>query len=119
MDKYDWLETAKQLDAIAQAGLTYNESDYDLDRYRQIREISHKILNHYTGISFERLPDLFSNETGYQTPKVDVRGVIIQHNKVLMVKKKLMGTGLCQEVGLILVFHLKLWWRKRFGRRLV
>ena len=91
MDKYDWLETAKQLDAIAQAGLTYSESDYDRDRYRQIRAVAHKILNHYTGISFEKLPDLFSNEFGYQTPKVDVRGVILKKNKVLLVKEKIDG----------------------------
>ena len=91
MDKYDWLETAKKLDAIVQAGLTYSENDYDLDRYRQIREISHKIMNHYTGVSFEKLPELFSNEKGYQTPKVDVRGVIIVNAKVLLVKERIDG----------------------------
>jgi len=91
MDKYDWLETARRLDAIAQAGLTYSENDYDLDRYRQIREITHKILNHYSEISFEKLPDLFSNEEGYQTPKVDVRGVILKEDKILLVKERIDG----------------------------
>lgn len=91
MGKYDWLDTAMQLDAIAQAGLTFSESDYDLDRYRQIREIAHKILNYYTDVPFEKLPELFSNEKGYQTPKVDVRGVVINDGKMLLVRERIDG----------------------------
>ncbi|MFP3472177.1 NUDIX domain-containing protein, partial [Micrococcus sp. SIMBA_144] len=33
--------------------------------------------------------DLFTNEKGYQTPKVDVRGVVFKDNKILMVKEKI------------------------------
>ena len=35
--KYAWLEMAKRLQAVAQAGLEYSENKYDIDRYNQIR----------------------------------------------------------------------------------
>ena len=91
MNSYDWLETAKRLNAIAQAGLHYTESDYDRDRYMQVREIAHRILNHYTGVAFEKLPGLFSFEKGYQTPKIDVRGVVVSHGKMLLVRERTDG----------------------------
>jgi ADP-ribose pyrophosphatase YjhB (NUDIX family) len=84
-----WLETAKRLDAIAQAGLTYSSNVYDLERFEEIRKISHAMLHEYTGTPIEKIPELFSNVTGYQTPKVDIRGVIFRNEKILLVKEKL------------------------------
>jgi len=45
-----WLEWASRLQSIAQAGLTFGENQYDLDRYQQIRTLSVEILHEYTGI---------------------------------------------------------------------
>jgi ADP-ribose pyrophosphatase YjhB (NUDIX family) len=39
-----------------------------------------------TGEAPERLLDLFSGETGYATPKVDVRGVVFRGDSVLLVR---------------------------------
>ena len=89
--KNKWLEWAKQLQSIAQAGLTFAENQYDLDRYQQIRDLSVEILHQYTEISHEKLRDLFTNETGYQTPKVDIRSSVFKENKILMVKEKIDG----------------------------
>jgi len=84
-----WLETAKRLDAIAQAGITFSTNPYDLERFEEIRAISHSMLNEYTGTPIERIPELFSHEVGYPTPKVDIRGIVIRENKILLVKEKL------------------------------
>ncbi|MGB8489655.1 MAG: NUDIX hydrolase [Bacteroidales bacterium] len=86
-----WLEWATQLQSIAQAGLTFGENQYDLDRYQQIRDISVEILREYTGMSHKKLTELFASETGYQTPKVDVRASVFSDNKILLVREKIDG----------------------------
>ena len=82
-----WLSWAKRLQSIAQAGLTYSKDKYDIERFQQIRDISIEILNEYTEISNEKIKDLFCNETGYQTPKVDIRGAVFKDGKILLVKE--------------------------------
>ena len=66
--------------------------------------ISAEIMQEHTGLELQKIKDLFLNDTGYQTPKVDVRGVIFQDNKLLMVKEKLddrwsLPGGFC-DIGL-------------------
>jgi len=86
-----WLEWASRLQSIAQAGLTFGENQYDLDRYQQIRTLSVEILQEYTGISEERIRDLFASGSGYETPKVDVRASVFKDGRILMVREKIDG----------------------------
>ena len=86
-----WLEWAKQLQSIAQAGLTYSKDVYDLERFELIRNISVEILSKQTEIDKTLIKDLFANETGYATPKVDIRAVVFKDNKILMVKENTDG----------------------------
>lgn len=83
-----WLEYAKKLQSIAQSGLTYSKDKYDIERFEQIRGISIDIINNYTDINYEKIRDLFANETGYQTPKIDVRAAVFNEDKILMVREK-------------------------------
>lgn len=83
-----WLEWAKQLQAIAQTGLTYASDPFDIERYELIRKISVDIMNQYTKVEPQTIVDLFANETGYATPKVDVRAVVIKNDKILLVREK-------------------------------
>ncbi|EIW18586.1 MULTISPECIES: NUDIX hydrolase N-terminal domain-containing protein [Pelosinus] len=89
--KPKWLNWAKQLQSLAQAGLTYSKDKYDIERFQQIRNLSVEILSEYTGISNEKIEDLFCNEIGYQTPKIDIRGAIFKENKILLVKESVDG----------------------------
>lgn len=89
--KPDWLHIAKEIQSLAQAGLTYSENKYDLERYRQLRELSIVILHEYTDISLDKIRELFADETGYQTPKVDIRAVIFRDGKILMVREGVDG----------------------------
>lgn len=61
---------------------------YDLERYVKIREITEEILNEYTNLGHEKIKYLFASETGYQTPKVDIRAFVFKGDKILMVKEK-------------------------------
>ena len=80
-----WLQWAVELQALAQAGLTYGKDVYDLERYQRIREISAEILSAKTGLTMEQVQDLFCGEAGYQTPKLDTRAAIFQDDKILLV----------------------------------
>lgn len=84
-----WLTWAKELQSIAQAGEHYSKDKFDIERFNRIREISVEILNEYTDIDNEKIRDLFCNEKGYQTPKVDVRGVVFKDGKILLVQEQI------------------------------
>jgi ADP-ribose pyrophosphatase YjhB (NUDIX family) len=86
-----WLEWATELQSIAQAGLTFGENQYDRDRYQQIRDLSVSILQEYTGMEHNKIRDLFASETGYQTPKVDIRAAVFNENRILLVNEKIDG----------------------------
>lgn len=89
--KNKWLEIALNLQSIAQAGLTYTENKYDVERYEQIMQLSKDIIVDYSGINMEKINDLYALEKGYLTPKVDVRAVILRENKILLVKETIDG----------------------------
>jgi len=89
--KEKWIKWATQLQSIAQAGLTFAENHYDIDRYQQIRNLSVEILHNYTDISHEKIKNIFTGETGYQTPKVDIRAAVINEDKILLVREKVDG----------------------------
>jgi ADP-ribose pyrophosphatase YjhB (NUDIX family) len=86
-----WLFWASELQSIAQAGLTFCENNYDRERYEKIRNIVIEILHEYTETDHKKIRELFASETGYQTPKVDIRASVFKDNKILMVKEKVDG----------------------------
>lgn len=89
MDKKEkWLEWAMEIQSIAQAGLTYGHDEFDKERYERLREISAEILAYKTDMTVEKVKDLFCNETGYQTPKVDTRAAVFENGKILLVHDK-------------------------------
>lgn len=101
---YKWLEWAKRLQSLSQAGLTFSKDIYDIERYEEIRTISAEIMAEYTGLEMQKIRDLFTNETGYQTPKADIRGVVFKDNQILMVKESMddrwaLPGGFC-DIGL-------------------
>ena len=82
-----WLDWAKELQFLAQAGLTYSTNRFDIERFERVREISAEILAHKTGFSMEHVKSIFCNETGFQTPKLDTRAAIFQEEKILLVQE--------------------------------
>ncbi|AWE07165.1 ADP-ribose pyrophosphatase [Lysinibacillus sp. 2017] len=85
---YQWLEWAKRIQALSQTGLAFSKDVFDTERYEELRKISAEIMSEYTELEMSKIEDLFTNEIGYQTPKVDVRGVVFKDNQILMVKEK-------------------------------
>ena len=83
-----WLTWAQKIQSIAQAGLEYSQGDYDIERFEQLREIAVEILHEYTELDCGKIRDLFANEEGYQTPKIDVRAIVPNRDGVLLVQEK-------------------------------
>lgn len=79
-----WLKWAIEIQSLAQAGLTYTDNIYDIERYERLREIAAEIIEEKSNISLEKVKDLFCNENGYQTPKIDTRAAIFKDEKILL-----------------------------------
>jgi ADP-ribose pyrophosphatase YjhB (NUDIX family) len=86
-----WLEWTQQLQAIAQNGLTYCDNVYDIERYEQLRVLAAEIMSVHTNAESSYILDLFQQEDGYATPKVDVRGAVFQDQKILLVRESADG----------------------------
>ena len=83
-----WIDWVVELQSIAQAGLFYSKDIYDKERFERIRAITAEMMSKMSDLPIETVKDLFCNETGYQTPKIDTRAAIFQENKILLVKEK-------------------------------
>ena len=82
-----WLEWSRELQAIAQNGLTFSENVYDRQRYEAIRNIAARMTACGSDETHEVISGLFSAQTGYATPKVDVRGVVFRDDQILLVRE--------------------------------
>ena len=91
MNQPNWLHWAQQIQAIAQTGLTYTEGMYDRERYHALQQIAAEIMAVGSNGDVQQILDLFAQESGYPTPKVDVRGVVFRDDKILLVLERADG----------------------------
>lgn len=99
-----WLGWAKRLQAIAATGLAYTEGPYDRERYTEIDAIAGQMLAALFSLPIERLAALAPDTTIYPTPKIDVRGAVIDGDRILLVREGVTGRwtlpGGFAEIGL-------------------
>lgn len=91
MEPKEFLMKLQKLVGLSQAGLTYCENKFDLERYAEIKEISEELISTLTGENIERVKEFYPDSDGYLTPKVDVRAVVIKGSKILLVKENVDG----------------------------
>lgn len=82
------LKIARRMQSIAQAGLHYSENDFDRQRYEELRELSIILAAQVSDAEVEKIRNLFTGDTGFQTPKVDVRAVVMKDGKILLVRER-------------------------------
>lgn len=84
-----WLVWARELQAAAQSGLTFTKDPYDRERYEKLRSLAAQIMSSYSGADMQRVEALFAEQSGYATPKVDVRGAVFKDGgrRVLLVRE--------------------------------
>lgn len=93
-----WLKWAMEIQAIAQAGLAYTDNVYDTERYERLRQLSAEIIAEKSNIPLGKVKDLFCNETGYQTPKLDTRAAVFKEGKFCWFTKRT-ARGRCRADG--------------------
>lgn len=80
-----WLN---EMQAIAQTGLSYSKDPYDKERYQRLLQMSLDGLSKLINVPYQTLANIASHEIGYATPKLCVRAIIYQANKLLLVKER-------------------------------
>ena len=75
----------QKLNAIAQTGLTFSKDVFDTERYEALRQIATELMASRFDIDRETLHHV--SESGYATPKTDVRAFILRDGKLLMVRE--------------------------------
>ena len=86
----EWLLWAREVQATAQTGLTFTRDPYDRERYEALRNLAARMLAARSDGSAEGFATLFAAETGYATPKIDVRGAVFDaEGRILMVREVL------------------------------
>ena len=78
---------ARALEAIARSGLTYSQSPYERERFEAVRSIAAEIAAAASDEDAAVLHARFADEYGYATPKVDVRGVVLDDRGLLLVRE--------------------------------
>lgn len=86
-----WLVWARALEALAQTGLHFCDNLYDIERYHAVRRIAAEMMAEQSQSELRPILDLFRHDTGYATPKVDVRAVAFRDDKILLVKERMDG----------------------------
>jgi 8-oxo-dGTP pyrophosphatase MutT (NUDIX family) len=83
----DWLIWARELQAVAQTGLAFSRDPYGRERYEAVRGLAAR-----SDAPAERIPALFAGETGYATPKIDVRAAVFDRDaRILLVRETAAG----------------------------
>jgi len=83
---------AQRIRAMSQTALTYSSNDYEIDRSKELIEISDRIVSLVSGVSEEEINACYSLTKEYATPKVDIRAVIFNdRDEVLLVKEQADG----------------------------
>lgn len=86
-----WLARAQEIFSLSQSGITYSGNEYDIDRYKRLQEITAEMIASQSDVTKESVLESFSMQAGYITPKVDVRGAVIQHGKILLIQERADG----------------------------
>lgn len=87
-----WLAWAKRLQSIASTGAHFSTDPFDRERYAEIAGIANGMLAALGNVPLERIEGLVTDfAQGYATPKVDVRGAVIENDRVLLVRENVDG----------------------------
>ena len=87
MNEPAWLSIARELKAIAQIGLTYCPNNFCIERYEHLQTLAARMMAVGSCSDEQLVLDLFRQDLGYPTPKVDVRGAVFRDDRVLLVQE--------------------------------
>jgi ADP-ribose pyrophosphatase YjhB (NUDIX family) len=74
--------------ALAQSGLFYAVSEYDTDRYRKLGALAADLLASVTDQPAAHWQLQLGRDSGYATPKVDVRGALVDADERILLMRE-------------------------------
>lgn len=86
-----WMDWAREIFSLSQAGLAYSKNEFDLARYKRLQEITAEMLESQSDLPKESVLESFSMQAGYATPKIDVRGAVVREGKILLIQERTDG----------------------------
>lgn len=87
-----FFDQIKRIQALAEIGLEYCNSNYDRERYDEIQEICLGMLAQLTDVPVQKIKPVIQEKNGYKTPKTDVRAVVFNpEGRILLVQEKVDG----------------------------
>jgi ADP-ribose pyrophosphatase YjhB (NUDIX family) len=84
-----FLEWAREIQALAQTGLHYAQNEFERERCRRLMAIAAEMISRNSGVDFRPLIDSFNAQLGYATPKIDVRAAVFRERKLLLVRERM------------------------------
>lgn len=82
-----WLTWAREIQALAQTGLTFSQTVYEEERNKRLMEIAAEIADLHSNLDSDEMLANLLRQPGYATPKIDVRGGAILNGKILLVRE--------------------------------
>jgi ADP-ribose pyrophosphatase YjhB (NUDIX family) len=80
---------AVRLAAVAQSGLTYTQSPFEIDRFTEVRTLAAELLAEVSDQPYDDIAYALTLTTGYATPKIDVRGAVFDADeRVLLTQER-------------------------------
>jgi len=83
-----WMEWAQEIFSLSQAGLTYSQNEFDIQRYKRLQEITAEMIASRSDLEKEAVLEGFSMQAGYSTPKIDVRAAVVHEGRILLVQER-------------------------------
>jgi ADP-ribose pyrophosphatase YjhB (NUDIX family) len=87
----NWMDWAREIFSLSQAGLTYSENPFDIERYKRLQEITAEMIASQSDLEKGVVLESFSMQAGYITPKVDVRAAVIRDGRILLIQERADG----------------------------
>lgn len=88
MNDSSWLRRARRLHALGVTGKFFSDDEFDHERYQEIADIALEMLADVGGLPIKQVAELFAeSNAGYSTPQIDVRGAVVEGNKILLVQE--------------------------------
>lgn len=79
----------EQVLATAQAGLTYSRDPFDIARFHALQQATTALIASQSELDPEAIADWISLDSGYPTPKLDVRALILDGaGQILLVQER-------------------------------
>lgn len=86
----DYLNAIKRIKALGETGLVYAQNGYEVERNQELVDLSQEMMAAMAQKPVESLNGFYMPPTEYPTPKVDVRGFLLNENDEILFAKEVL-----------------------------